>query len=378
MSLTGSKIPHLELTISLDESDLLKGAAEIISTLRPRWNLEHSTFKLFTDGITNKLVGCFNSKDVDDVVLVRVYGQNTDLLIDRKAETRNFILLQDFGYAPQLYATFHNGLVYEFVPGEVLTVGSVRSPAVYPLVARVMAGMHHVDCGPHVARQPALWDKVNNFLALIPDRFHSSHMQKRFEEGIPGGLDHLRRELCVLQAELSQLGSPIVFCHNDLLLANVIHRNTSTTPTANAITFIDYEYAAYNYQAFDIGNHFDEFAGVTDTDFSLYPERSFQLSWLRVYLEEYKRIERRGGVVKKGEEVEEKDKEEVVVTEEEVERLYVQVNKFALAAHFMWGVWAFVQAQHSTIDFNFLEYGIVRLKEYFARRDEFLSLQLSR
>lgn len=25
--------------------------------------------------------------------------------------------------------------------------------------------------------------------------------------------------------------------------------------------FIDYEYADYNYQAFDIGNHFNEFAG---------------------------------------------------------------------------------------------------------------------
>lgn len=25
--------------------------------------------------------------------------------------------------------------------------------------------------------------------------------------------------------------------------------------------FIDYEYAGYNYQAFDIGNHFNEFAG---------------------------------------------------------------------------------------------------------------------
>lgn len=27
------------------------------------------------------------------------------------------------------------------------------------------------------------------------------------------------------------------------------------------VRFIDYEYAGYNYQAFDIGNHFNEFAG---------------------------------------------------------------------------------------------------------------------
>jgi ethanolamine kinase len=48
---------------------------------------------MFTDGITNKLVACsYNTselKDGDDVVLVRVYGAKTDLLIDRQAETRN-------------------------------------------------------------------------------------------------------------------------------------------------------------------------------------------------------------------------------------------------------------------------------------------------
>lgn len=44
---------------------------------------------MFTDGITNKLIGCFNANFPEDVILVRVYGQNTDLLIDRKAETEN-------------------------------------------------------------------------------------------------------------------------------------------------------------------------------------------------------------------------------------------------------------------------------------------------
>lgn len=50
------------------------------------------TFQTFTDGITNKLVGCFYKEDGDteanDVVLVRIYGNKTDLLIDRKAELR--------------------------------------------------------------------------------------------------------------------------------------------------------------------------------------------------------------------------------------------------------------------------------------------------
>jgi thiamine kinase-like enzyme len=68
----------------------------------------------------------------------------------------------------------------------------------------------------------------------------------------------LEEEYAKLKAELSSVGSPIVFCHNDLLLANIIY-NTKK----NIVTFIDYEYSNYNYQAFDIGNHFAEFAGKT-------------------------------------------------------------------------------------------------------------------
>lgn len=47
-----------------------------------------------------------------------------------------------------------------------------------------------------------------------------------------------------------------MFAHNDLLLGNVIYNKDEGT-----ISFIDYEYAAYCYQAFDIANHFNEFVG---------------------------------------------------------------------------------------------------------------------
>lgn len=32
------------------------------------------------------------------------------------------------------------------------------------------------------------------------------------------------------------------------------------------VKFIDYEYADFNYQAYDIGNHFNEFAGTTNNN----------------------------------------------------------------------------------------------------------------
>lgn len=168
--------------------------------------------------------------------------------------------------------------------------------------------------------------------------------------GIPP-VSALRLEFEALYEQLKKLGSPIVFAHNDLLLGNVIY-----TAEQERVTFIDYEYADYNYAAFDIGNHFTEFPGTTEVDFSLYPGREFQLKWCRVYLDAYLGRERGPA------------------TELDIERLFVQVNQFALASHFLWLIWGLIQAEHSTIDFDFLKFSSNRYREFSKRKDEFLAL----
>jgi len=167
----------------------------------------------------------------------------------------------------------------------------------------------------------------------------------------------LLTELNILEGELRDLGSPVVFCHNDLLLNNIVYNKEE-----DRTYFIDFEYGAYNYEAYEIGNHFCEYAGVDDVDYNLYPDKPYQLKWLRRYLEHSAR---------------EKNKDcPQSVTENDVERLYVLVNKFALAAHYWWGVWGILQACFSTIDFDFLGYAALRLNEYFKKKEEFLALKL--
>ncbi|XP_023035340.1 ethanolamine kinase [Drosophila willistoni] len=392
--------------IFVEESDVIQGATDILKVIRPNWDLTHVEFKKFTDGITNKLVGCFHQPSLklndengdatytginnahnclpcvqsenddendnendspplggqrdgspvqysDNVVLVRVYGNKTDLLIDRKAETQNFLLLHTYGLAPSLYATFKNGLVYEYVPGNTLNTESVLCPDIWPLVARRMAEMHRVvkkkgDAKP----MPMIWRKTQSFLDLVPERFSDAEKHKRVKETfLP--ISRLREEFNNLYKYLEALQSPIVFSHNDLLLGNVIY-----TKSMNAVNFIDYEYADYNFQAFDIGNHFAEMCGVDEVDYTRYPKREFQLKWLRVYLESY--LQRTN------------------ILSDEVEQLYVQVNQFALAAHIFWTVWSLLQAEHSTIDFDYVGYAFLRYNEYLARKDEFLSLTASK
>lgn len=69
-------------------------------------------------------------------------------------------------------------------------------------------------------------------------------------------LDEVRSEVERLFAVYDEIDSPVVFAHNDLLLGNILYDESE-----KKVTFIDYEYADFNYQAYDIGNHFDEFAG---------------------------------------------------------------------------------------------------------------------
>lgn len=76
-------------------------------------------------------------------------------------------------------------------------------------------------------------------------------------------LAQLKTDFQQLYDVLNQIESPVIFAHNDLLLGNIL-----VDERANKVRFIDYEYAAYNFQAYDIGNHFAEFAGET-TKFEL-------------------------------------------------------------------------------------------------------------
>ena len=78
------------------------------------------------------------------MVLVRCYGHKSDLLIDRQAEIRNMKLLNEGGCGSELYASFKNGICYEFLRGTTLTSDTVFNPDIYPLVARAMANLHKI------------------------------------------------------------------------------------------------------------------------------------------------------------------------------------------------------------------------------------------
>lgn len=339
---------HLDITIN--ENDIIIGAKDIIKRIRPSWPLQQLHFKAFTDGRTNKLVGVWCPGHYTDMVLIRVFGNNSDLLIDRESEIKNIRILNKVGYTHCIYATFNNGFAYEFLEGETLTTETVKNPKVYPLIAKRMAEMHSLEFeNESVSKEAFIWEKMKKFMQIMPKRFSDPLKQAKFETLIPFHAT-LEKEYQIMKSTLSKVNSPVVFAHNDLLLGNILYDEKQ-----ESVIFIDYEYTAFNYQAFDIVNHFTEYAGFDEPDYSLYPDENFQKMWLKEYLRVYSAT--------------------INVSEKDIDKLYWQVTKFTPLPHFLWGCWALVQSEHSHIDFDFLTYAAIRFNEYFKWKEEISKLK---
>ena len=317
---------HLPIRVDADgdRARLDQEAMEIARRVRPAWRDSRLRVRHFTDGITNRLVGVSRADGEDgeeDMLLVRVYGAGSHLFIDRRSEKHTMLRLSARRLAPPLFASFENGLCYAFAPGSPLDVESVREPRVARLVARHLARVH---------------------LALTPDAESGCWLLPaltRLVDALPGEGEGeeapLRREVAFLARVLPPLGSAVRFCHNDLLLANIVVREES-------VTFIDYEYAGFNWRAFDIANHWCEWAGVEGYDDARFPSRETQRAWLRDYLAA----------------------SEEEAGEAAVESLLRQVDAFVPAAHLLWSLWARVQALHSRLSFDFARYARLRMTQY--------------
>lgn len=90
-------------------------------------------------------------------------------------------ILHKAGHTHSLYATFNNGLAYEFLRGDILTIETVRQPVIYALVAKQMAKMHKLklDDYPEIDKEPMIWKKTQKFMELMPKVFEDPDKQLR-------------------------------------------------------------------------------------------------------------------------------------------------------------------------------------------------------
>ncbi|KAJ5587626.1 uncharacterized protein N7459_003391 [Penicillium hispanicum] len=380
------------IPLSYSPADSQSSALRLILTLIPDWEGPGNKieFVRFTDGITNTLLKIINRKpglteeQIDnDAVLMRAYGNGTEILIDRERETTSHALLASRGLAPPLLARFKNGLLYRFIRGKPCGHEDLVAPRIFRGVARRLAQWHAVlpsngtsstlsDEASIVANANAESKKQDEEFTVIQPRHPGPSMWAVLQKWIlalPVATPEQRSQRLHLQKELQWVVSQLddgkgvgedglVFSHGDLLCANVIvlpSDDGSQTSDADIalVNFIDYEYAVPAPAAFDIANHLAEWIGY-DCDYNMIPTQSMRRQFLTEYTKSY--CQHRGLGASSEAEI--------------VARLYEDVDRFRGIPGLYWGVWSLIQAQISQIDFDYASYAELRLGEYWAWKRE--------
>ncbi|KAF1984654.1 kinase-like protein [Aulographum hederae CBS 113979] len=376
-------IRHISLAYNKSESN--DSAIRLVIALLPEWEQSRDTIQLvhFTDGITNTLLKIVNKRpelsdhEVDkDAVLLRAYGEGTDVLIDRNREEASHSLLASRGLAPALLARFNNGLLYRYIEGEVCTPADLRRPEIFQAVARRLAEWHaklpisaisSTEGDPFRERAngatngaesltpgkpvPNVWTVTEKWIAALPATTSAQKSRR----------DTLQRELAWATKKLGNVPGinhqPFVFAHCDLLSGNVIiqpKKSIATKEPSTTVSFIDYEYATPAPAAFDLANHFAEWGGF-DCDFSVLPTKSQRRDFLRTYLLSYNSH---------------LSPSKQLDVEQALEQLSNEVDAFRGIPGLYWGTWALIQATISQIEFDYASYAEIRLGEYWAWKAE--------
>jgi ethanolamine kinase len=373
--------------------------------------------EIVTGGITNSL---YKVSYKSYQALVRVFGQKTEILIDRDLDNFTFAFLGDLGIGPKCFGIFANGRVEEWMDARPLSPPEMSQTSPMDFVsgiARQLAVFHQIAF-PAACKEPSLWQVsrhtfglasqnayvtvqlqlLNKWYAMAsgvsfpPDeatgtaknallsRLHFGYIKSELEwmqDYLPsqrnGHGEGLSR--CgIIEAAAAAFVHATVYAHNDLLSGNILvgsmatkpttHSEPTTHPVLPSLTFIDFEYGAYNYRGFDIANHFCEHAGF---DFDLekwYPSRDIQVRFLKAYINEHPDA----GVIALP----------YLLDSADARSFWSHccrlVDQFALASHFWWGLWAIIQSRYSPIDFDFLSYGILRFEAYVKHKAMFTEL----
>ena len=379
---TGDPIASTTKTITTLEisGNLNAEIAAVLCDLLPTWKCPSARdidVTIISGGISNALyrvslrrvlaspfdAASFSSRTAvnEPVVVLRVYGENTEKFVDRETEVKTMRVLHRHGFGPEVLGVFGNGRVESFLSGKVcLEPGDLGREDVAVTIAETLARFHLISSGkggaprtphgfpvprPSATKMDTPFRKTRSWLETAKT-LESSYDKKQLKIFKELDVAAILEELGKLETKATALRSPMAFTHNDLLSGNIMVRRTSEG--IESMTFIDFEYADWAPRGFDLGNHFCEYAGF-DCDYSKYPDESH--TFVRAYLRVFDGAE---------------------PSQRRVKQVVREANLFALAAHLYWAAWSMLQAKWSSIDFDYMAYAKLRVDEYYKRRSDFL------
>ena len=346
------------------------------------------------------------SKFPNNSLLVRLFG--AEGMVDRDDETSTYSSLANQGLALKYYGRFGNGRIEEMLVGWTTLTEDDLMGREAPLsaiekgppptnlndtIARELARLHATfeipsnllvegknDNGEtkFSMPEPTLWTQLYPWLErALEAKFLTEHDTQRAKHELNPPLATLKEEIDWLKtsviggdagagddASTSATSAGIGFCHNDLLASNIMMlttfqdcQNDEKQPLVlEGLRFIDFEYGGINYYAYDIANHFNEYAGGTAAeddstpDYGRCPSEQEQKAFLKAYADEY-------NASKMGQ------SNARPITAEELGAL---VDGFSLANHLVWGLWGVLQAATEGCEdgLDYMHYAKCRFDRY--------------
>lgn len=196
-----------------------------------------------------------------------------------------------------------------------------------------MKQLHDLDLP--IVQEPQIFNKLYEFL---------NHTKTNCTDGRFQGIDFdkIEMDIRLLEKQLTNIESRMVFAHNDLQYGNIMLNDQGAV-------LIDFEYSDYNPRGYDIGNHFCEwmFNYHADKDphlarFENYPNKHQQYNFCQAYLQVHQQS----------------------TSDAEIQSLCNEANQYAQASHLFWGLWGYMQASQSVIDFDFMGYANSRFDAF--------------
>ncbi|XP_038664126.1 choline kinase alpha isoform X1 [Scyliorhinus canicula] len=356
--------------------------------LRGAWKtLSEDEFQIsiIRGGLSNLLFQCSLPdtksciKDEPRCVLLRLYGailqmtcnkgeskqtdQETFTIRGEDAmvlESVMFAILAERSLGPKLYGIFPQGRLEQFIASRKLETRELAIPSISAEIAKKMATFHRMTM-PFNKEPTWLFGTMEKYLQQVlrisfTRESHARMFHKLLSYNLP-------QEMAKLRSLLQATPSPIVFCHNDCQEGNLLLLEHTENPGDQKLMLIDFEYSSYNFRGFDFGNHFcewmydyncDEYP-FFKTDIKNYPSKMQQLHFIRVYSAELEN------------EFDDLDDKQMAKMEDQ---MIEEINRYALASHFFWGLWSIIQARISAIEFGYLDYALARFETYFEQKKQ--------
>ncbi|XP_069326402.1 choline kinase alpha isoform X3 [Eulemur rufifrons] len=292
-------------------------------------------------------------------VLLRLYGAILQMGAEAMVlESVMFAILAERSLGPKLYGIFPQGRLEQFIPSRRLDTEELSLPDISAEIAEKMATFHGMKM-PFNKEPKWLFGTMEKYLnQVLRIKFTGESKIKQLHKFLSYNLP---LELENLRSLLESTPSPVVFCHNDCQEGNILLLEGRENSQKQKLMLIDFEYSSYNYRGFDIGNHFCEW--MYDYNYEKYPffrasmrkypTKKQQLHFISSYLAAFQN------------DFENLSSEEKSIIKEE---MLLEVNRFALASHFFWGLWSIVQAKISSIEFGYMDYAQARFDAYFDQK----------